>query len=135
MLSIAVSTDPVSLGTRANTADGGALAGRLGQVKVTDQRGGETGWTASVLGTPFTSPDGATITGASVHYTAGVIATVGTVSCAANDPTGLTAGTAVVTATEVNGNNAATWNPTISVALPNGVAPNVYTAKFTHSVS
>jgi hypothetical protein len=42
---------------------------------------------------------------------------------------------AVVTASGITGDNSATWNPTIDVHIPGGVASGVYTGTITHSVS
>jgi hypothetical protein len=39
-----------------------------------------------------------------------------------------------VTATGITGNNSATWNPTITVTVPGGMATGVYAATITHSV-
>jgi hypothetical protein len=39
-----------------------------------------------------------------------------------------------VTATGITGDNSATWNPTINVAVPGGMAAGVYSATITHSV-
>jgi len=41
---------------------------------------------------------------------------------------------AAVTATGITGDNSATWNPTINVAVPGGMAAGVYSATITHSV-
>jgi hypothetical protein len=41
----------------------------------------------------------------------------------------------VVTASEITGDNTATWSPTIRVSLPSGMAAGVYTGTITHSVS
>lgn len=137
VLSIAVSTDPVSLGTRSSADGGGTVNGSLGQVTVTDKRGGAAGWTASVVATPFTSPAGSTLTKATVSYTPGPVTTVGTVTASAHYPTDLATGAVavVVSGAHVDGINTATWNPTITVDVPGGVAPSVYTATFTHSVA
>lgn len=40
-----------------------------------------------------------------------------------------------MTATGITGDNSATWNPTITVAVPGGMAANVYSATITHSVA
>ena len=59
---------------------------------------------------------------------------IGTASHTANDHANLTAVGAVVTASGITGDNSATWNPVISVAVPGGMAANVYAATITHSV-
>jgi hypothetical protein len=39
-----------------------------------------------------------------------------------------------VTATGITGDNSATWNPTITIAVPGGMAAGIYSATITHSV-
>src|SRR5674536_306900 len=103
------------------------------RVTVTDKRGGAAAWTASVVATPFTSPAGSTLTKATVSYIPGPVTTVGTVTASAHHPTDLATGAAaaVVSGAHVDGINTATWNPTITVDVPGGVAPSVYTATLT----
>jgi hypothetical protein len=59
---------------------------------------------------------------------------VGTAVYTANDPGDLTGVSPAVTATAITGDNSATWNPTISVLVPGGMAAGVYSATITHSV-
>jgi hypothetical protein len=40
-----------------------------------------------------------------------------------------------VTATGITDDNSATWNPTITVTVPGGVATGVYAATITHSAN
>lgn len=68
-------------------------------------------------------------------YSAGSIVKVGTATYTANDPADLTGVAPAVTATGITGDNSATWNPTITVAVPGGMAANVYSATITHSVA
>ena len=42
---------------------------------------------------------------------------------------------AVVTATNVNGDNSAAWNPVIQVSVPSGALGGTYSAIITHSVA
>lgn len=135
-LTITAPTDAGGLGGQVSAATGGTLGGRLGQVQVVDARSAPAGssWVASVVSTDFVPTSGPVIPAAAVSYTAGTITKVGTASYLANDPTDLTAVTAAVTATEITGDNTATWNPTVSVTVPAGVAAGVYNATITHSV-
>ena len=135
-LTITVPADAGSLGTRANSVEGGTISGPLGQVQVNDARSAAagSGWVASVISTAFTPPSGPAIAASAVGYTAGVIAQVGTATYTANDPPNLTGVAPAVTATGITGDNSATWNPTINVAVPGGMAANVYSATITHSV-
>jgi hypothetical protein len=135
-LSISVPADAGNLGTRANSVQGGTITGKLGQVQVDDARSAAagSGWVASAISTAFTPPAGPAIPASRVGYTAGVIVKVGTATYTANDPASLTGVSPVVTATGITGDNSATWNPSINVAVPGGMAANVYSATITHSV-
>ena len=125
-----------SLGSRANSVAGGPINGLLGVVQVNDARSAAagSGWVASAISSAFTPPAGATVAASFVGYTAGTITKVGTATYVANDPPDLTGVAPVVTATGITGDNSATWNPTINVAVPGGMAAAVYTAIITHSV-
>ena len=136
-LSITVPTDAGSLGTLTNTVLGGTISGPLGQVQVSDARSAAAGagWVATVISTAFTPAAGPTVAASAVSYTAGPITKVGTATYAANDPGDMTGVSPAVTATGITGDNSATWIPTISVAVPGGMAAGVYSATITHSVS
>jgi len=135
-LSITVPTDAGSLGSRANSVGGGTISGPLGQVQVNDARSAAagSGWVVSVISTAFTPAAGPAIAASAVSYTAGAITKVGTATYAADDPADLTGVSAAVTATGITGDNSATWNPIIAVAVPGGTAAGVYLATITHSV-
>jgi hypothetical protein len=135
-LSITVPADAGNLGTRMNTVAGGTISGPLGQVQVNDARSAVagSGWVASVISTAFTPPAGPAIAASAVGYTAGPITKVGTATYTANNPGNLTGVAPAVTATGITGDNSATWNPTINVAVPGGMAAGVYSATITHSV-
>jgi hypothetical protein len=135
-LSITVPANAGNLGTRANSVVGGTISGSLGVVQVSDARGAPagSGWVASAISSAFTPPAGPTVPASAVGYQAGVITKIGTATYTANEPTDLTGASAVVTATGITGDNSATWNPTINIAVPGGMAPGVYVATITHSV-
>lgn len=135
-LTITVPVDAGNLGTRSNTVGGGVISGALGQVQVNDARSAAagSGWVASVISTAFTPPAGPAIAASAVGYTAGAITKVGTATYTANNPPNLTGAAPAVTATGITGDNSATWNPTINVAVPGGLAAGVYSATITHSV-
>ena len=132
-LSISAPTGSVSLGSQPVSNSSFTITGSLGVVTVSDQRGGVTTWTASVISTAFTPPSGPADPAANVSYAAGTITQAGVVAAAvtAADLTGVT--------TVVNGASAgissASWNPTISVLVPANFAPGVYSATITHSVA
>lgn len=135
-LSITTPADAGSLGTRANTVNGGAISRALGEVQVLDARSATagSGWVTSVISTAFTPGAGSAIAASAVSYSAGTIAKTGTATYAANDPGDLTGVSAAVTATGITGDNTATWDPTITVAVPGGATVGVYSATITHSV-
>jgi hypothetical protein len=135
-LSISVPTAAGNLGSAANTVLGEAISGPLGQVQVNDARDAAagSGWVVSVISTAFTPPAGPAIAASAVGYTAGPITQVGTATYTPNNPGNLTGVVPAVTATGITGDNSATWTPTVTVAVPGGMAPGVYTATITHSV-
>jgi hypothetical protein len=135
-LSITVPTGGVSLGTQADTVGGETISGLLGQIQVNDARDdvAGSGWVVSVIASAFTPSAGPAIPASDISYTAGVITQVGTATYTANNPVNLTGVAPAVTATGITGDNSATWDPTINVAVPGGFAAGVYTATITHSV-
>ena len=136
-LSITAPANAGSLGSRVNTVAGGNISGPLGQVQVEDARSAAagSGWVASVISTAFTPSAGPAIAASEVSYTAGAITKVGTATYTANNPGNLTGVAPAVTATGITGDNSATWSPTITVAVPGGMAAAVYSAVITHSVA
>lgn len=136
VLTISVPADPVYLGTLVDTVEGGTISAPLGEVQVSDARNAAagSGWVASVISTAFTPAAGPAIAASAISYGVGPITKVGTATYTANDPSDLTAVSPAVTATGITGNNSATWNPTIVVIVPGGMAPGEYTATITHSV-
>ena len=94
-----------------------------------------SGWVATVICAAFTPSGGTAIAASAVSYSAGTITKVGTATYTANNPGDLTAVVAVVTATGITGDNSATWDPTITIAVPGGMVAGTYAALITHSVS
>ena len=131
--SISAPTGSVSLGSQVAATSSSTISGQLGDVTVSDQRGGVTTWTASVISTAFTPPAGPADPASNVSYAAGTITVSGVVATAvaAADLTGVST---VVTGAS-GGISTATWNPTISVFVPANFAPGVYSATITHSVA
>jgi hypothetical protein len=136
-LSITAPSDAGNLGTKSNQVGATTVSGQLGTVQVTDSRSAPAGagWTATAISTAFTPTAGPAIGAAFVGYTAGTITKEGTATYTANDPANLTGVSAVVTATQITGDNTATWNPTIHVAVGANMAAGVYLGTITHSVS
>jgi hypothetical protein len=135
-LSITVPTGGVNLGTQADTVGGETISGLLGQVQVNDARDdvAGSGWVVSIIASAFTPSAGPAIPASDISYTAGTITQVGTATYTANNPVNLTGVVPAVTATGITGDNSATWDPTINVAVPGGFAAAVYSATITHSV-
>lgn len=88
-----------------------------------------------MVSTAFTPPSGSAIPATAVSYTIGPITQVGTATYTANDPGNLTDVAPALTATGITGDNSATWNPTVHIAVPGGMAAAVCSATITHSVS
>ena len=136
VLAISAPTGSVPLGTRMNTVTGGTISGALGIVEVSDGRSAAAGagWIASAISTALTPDTGPTIGAALIGYTVGPITQVGTATYTANNPVNLTGVSPVLTATGITGDNSATWNPTINVAVPGGTAAGTYAGTITHSL-
>ena len=133
-LSISAPTAGASLGSQLASTSPSTIAGSLGAVTVTDQRGGATTWTASVISTAFTPTSGPADPASNVSYGAGTITVSATVVATAVAATDLTGVSTVVTGAST-GISTASWNPTISVVVPANYAPGVYSATITHSVA
>jgi hypothetical protein len=133
-LSISAPTGNVSLGSQVASTAASTISGSLGVVTVTDQRGGTTTWTASVISTAFTPVSGPADPASNVSYGAGVVAASPTVVATAVAASDLTGEATVVTGAST-GISSASWNPTLSVIVPANYAPGVYSATITHSVA
>jgi len=131
--SISAPTGSVSLGSQVAATSSTTISGQLGTVTVSDQRGGVTTWTASVISTAFTPPAGPADPASNVSYAAGTITASGVVATAvpAADLTGVST---IVTGAS-GGISTANWDPTITVIVPGNFAPGVYSATITHSVA
>ena len=133
-LSISAPTGSVSLGSQVASNSSSTISGSLGSVTVSDQRGGATSWTASVISTAFTPPSGPADPASNVSYAAGAITASATVTATAVAAANLTGVSTVVTGAST-GISSASWNPSISIIVPANFAPGVYSATITHSVA
>lgn len=135
LLTVSAPSTTVSLGSAA--AGVGTVSGALGTVAVTDARGAlVVAWNAKAISTGFVNGT-TTIPAASVSYAsgAGTITSGTPVLVPSLVPVAdLTTAKTVMTATAV-GSNGASWNPTVSVAIPAAAIAGTYTATITHSVS
>ena len=126
--------DSVNLGSGAPGTTIGPTA--LGPVTVNDNRASAAAsWTATVSSTDFTSGS-QIIPATDATYTTGTVSSTGTITIASVPTLTLTgASQTIVTATAGSGDNAATWNPTIAIAVPASAVAGLYTGTITHSVS
>jgi hypothetical protein len=130
----------------SDVAPGATSTGALGAVTVTDDRALlAASWTVTASTSAFTTGGGTTpetIPISHVGYAVGSITTTGTITATGTDlPAGTGAGDfsgtpqTVVAGTAGVGDNTATWDPTISVAVPASAVGGGYTGTITHSVS
>jgi hypothetical protein len=135
-LSISAPAQSVNLGSVVTSGNTQIVSALLGNVEVTDNRGGTSGWTASVSATDFTGPQ--TISTSAfglVVYTAPQATVTGTATVTPSTESSLYPGGRVQDATDVNGSNTATWDPTIAVTIPANALAGTYGTSITHSVS
>jgi hypothetical protein len=132
-------TGPASA-SLGSAAPGGTASASLGTVRVTDERPGLAGWTATTFATDFSTGGGTTAETIPIrdvlYLIGGFISTTGSATFTRTPVTGLS-GTAqaVVTATNVHGDNSAAWTPVIQVSVPSGAVAGTYSATITHSVA
>ena len=120
---------------------GTTIAGALGAVTVTDVRAAlDATWTATASSTAWTTGGGTpaeTIPAGDVTYTAGALtASTGTATFAPQAPFALSgAPHDTVITTAITGNNTATWDPTLTVAVPPAAVGGVYAGTISQSVA
>jgi hypothetical protein len=133
----------VDLGTGAV---GDTISGNLGgPVTVTDNRALDAAaWTVTASSTNWTTGAGTgteTIPAGDVTYAPGTIGTTGVITATGSTITLANAAVlpavnpTVVAGTAGVGDNSATWDPTISVAVPAGAVAGAYTGTLTQSVA
>src|SRR5579863_40822 len=96
-LSISAPIGPVSLGSQLAATTATTVTGSLGVVTVSDQRGGTTTWTASVISGAFTPSVGPADPASNLSYAAGTITASAYVVATAVAATDLTGESTVVT--------------------------------------
>ena len=135
-LTISAPTQSVNLGSVVTSNNDQVVRALLGNVAVTDNRAGTAGWTATASATDFTGPQTiSTSTFGSVVYTAPQATVTGTATVTPSTESTLYPGGRVQDATNVNGSNTATWDPTIAVTIPANALAGTYATSITHSVS
>jgi hypothetical protein len=133
-LSLSAPTTTVVLSTGSG-APGTVISGALGDVVVTDDRAlAAASWTAYASATDWTS-GAQTIPVGDTTYTPGSITTTGIITATGTAGLLTAAQAEVVLGTAGVGNNTATWNPIISVAIPASAVGGLYTTTLTESVA
>jgi len=135
-IDITVPNGPVSLGTVASSSSAQTVTQQLGDVTVTDNRGGTTGWVVTANGVDFTGPQtiSVSVPGSSSYNTPAATVT-GTATVTASNLSPIYPPGPVQTAANVSGINSATWDPTISVTIPANALAGTYSSTITHSVA
>jgi hypothetical protein len=128
-----------------SAAPGASLSTALGAITVTDTRANlDAAWTASAATSDFVTGGGTaaeTVGASSISYASGAstattglgVFTPGQASVAA--AAAMTAPVTAFTLTGGTGNNSATWNPTIVIAVPAAAVAGSYTGTITQSVA
>lgn len=118
---------------------GTTIVGALGAVTVTDDRALlDASWTTTSSSTDFTTGGATpaeTIPATDVGYDPGSITTTGTITATGTPITLSGTSAPVVTGSAGVGDNTASWNPAISVAVPAAAVGGTYTGTVTDSVS
>jgi hypothetical protein len=126
----------VSLGSGA---PGTTISGALGSVLVTDDRALlSASWTADASATDWTTGAGTpaeTIPAGDVRADPGTVTTTGTITVTGTPITLSATPAADVTGTSGVGDDTASWDPTLAVAVPPSAVAGVYTGTFIQSVS
>lgn len=120
-------------------AGAASLAGQLGAVTVTDNRGAAAAtWTASVESTVFTTGGGTgpeTVARNKLAYSPGATTASSPATGTFVPAAGLLGGVLPAYTGAAVGNNSATWNPTLTIDLSAQKIAGAYSGTVTHSVS
>jgi hypothetical protein len=118
------------------------IVGQMGNITVTDSRAAaDASWTAEVKATDFTSGAGGPghiVPATAISYSAGTpSSTVGNGTFTPGPDGPLDTATLHTAFSHVGGtgNNAVTWNPSLTVTVDQANAAGVYTGTVTHSVA
>ncbi len=120
-------------------APGTTITGAVGAVTVTDDRALlSASWTTTASSSDWTTGGATgpeTIPATDVGYTPGSITTTGTITATGTPITLSSTAATVVTGTAGVGDNTASWNPNLAVAVPAAAVGGAYTGTLTQSVS
>ncbi|QSI46656.1 hypothetical protein [Thermobispora bispora] len=143
VVTFTVTAGPLSVTVPASASIGAGepgttISGSLGTITVTDSRGANPAeWTVTVSSTDFTAAGVPAIPASAATYTAGAPTSAegdGVFSPGAPGPLGTTPMVAF-THTGGTGGNSASWEPALSVNVPNTATAVTYTATVTHLVA
>jgi hypothetical protein len=119
-------------------APGSTITGGLGDVTVTDDRALlDASWTVNVSAGNWSTGGGTLnerILAGDVTYNPGDISTTGTITATGTPVTLSNGGSNVIAGTDGVGNNTASWDPAISVAVPASAVGGTYSGIITQSV-
>jgi len=115
-------------------APGTTISAPIGPLTVTDDRALlSASWTVTAAETDFSN--GASIISATdATYAPGTITTTGTITATPTNVTLSNTAQTVLTGSAGVGDNTASWNPTVAVAVPANAVPGTYTGTLIHSV-
>lgn len=117
----------------SDVAGSTSIRGQLGDSTVTDARGDTVGWTVQASTTDFTGSTGTTSEG--VVYDVGEVKQSGDAKLKVQTDVALFPKPQIVlSSVEEQGNNTASWNPTLTVALPSNSLTGDYAGTITTSV-
>ena len=144
-LTFSVNSGALSMSAPASAALGSGNPGTtigptpVGAVTVTDNRAAlDASWTATAASTDFTTGGGTpaeTIPATDVSYDPGSVTTTGTVTVTPSSITLSNTVQTVAAATGIVGDDTASWDPALSIAVPASALGGTYTATLTESVS
>lgn len=143
-VSFTVSSGALTLSTPVSVdlgsgGSGTTISGAMGPATVTDDRALlSASWTVTSASSDFTTgaaTPAETIPASDVGYDPGSITTTGTITATGTPITLSGTATPVVTGSDGVGDNTASWDPVISVAVPASAVGGTYTGTVTQSVS
>jgi hypothetical protein len=121
----------------ASVVPGGTASFNLSGINVTDTRAGVIGWSTTAALTNFVGQtDNAHIIAATnAAYNPALTASTGNATFTeATGAVGVSTATVVEAATDVTGNNTATWDAGLALAVPSNALADDYIATLTHSL-
>jgi hypothetical protein len=131
-------TVPASANLGSVNTGASSVSGSLGNVTVTDQRGGLTPlWTSNVTSTDFTTGGASaneTVVKANVNYASGLASSSGLGAFVPQLGVALGSAQRAANWVGIAGNNSSTWNPTLTLSLASSQVAGGYSGTINHSV-